>query len=618
MRKITALILSVLMIAATLTFFASAAPAGTAVSTAEEFAAMAADGQYYLSADITISASYASSFTGTFDGNGHTVTVTAPMFINVNGATIKNLTTVGEVATSIFAEEFGYSANASAAVAACANGNCTFENIVNKADILPGAPDNTKNSFFGGILGIAIGATDFTFTNCVNEGKVIYTGATGNVSCGGIIGLTVNNVKNTFITDCLNNGEIYAKSVAATGASGGMIGWVQGSGSDTLIGCVNNGKIGGYSKSSTGRIGGFIGYTIATLTTFKDCINNGSVTADADTAVNACVAGFVGYNNQTAAKTQVVMSFTNCTNTADLSYTGTAPAAYLAGFVGYTRLACDFINCLNSGNITSDYTGEGSKNYDAGGLVSVLGASGIDCPSTFKNCVNTGNLISDNYRAGGMTSYVYGTANGYPIFDGCVVICDIISGQYAGGLASYFNTDGVVVKNCYINVPTIESPADPLKANAFFWDNKCAPKEGNVSGNIVISNTKYLMAAGADWNTVAWSDSTPGVEMANPGALATVPSEADIKSGKVAYEYNQAVGATVLYQDLANGGLPTTVKNEEHEVLFADGKYSNPVKEPETTEPPVSEPTGDVAPIFMIIAAVSVLGVAIVAKKREN
>ncbi len=620
MRKITALVLSVLMIAASLTLMASATkpmvsggfnPVGTPVSSADEFAAMAPDGQYYLTKDITVSASYANSFTGTFDGNGYTVTVSAPMFINVNGATIKNLITAGTVTTSILAADYGYNANASAAVAACANGNCTFENIINKADILSGAPDNTKNSFFGGILGVAIGETDFTFTNCVNDGKVIYTGETGNASCGGIIGLTVNNVKNTFITNCINNGEIYAKSVAATGASGGMIGWVQGSGSDTFIGCVNNGKVHGYSKSSTGRIGGFLGYTIATLTTFKDCINNGFVTADADTAVNACVAGFVGYNNQTAAKTQVVMSFTDCANTADLSYTGTAPAAYLAGFVGYTRLACDFTDCLNSGNITSDYTGEGSKNYDAGGLVSVLGASGIDCASTFKNCVNTGNLISDNYRAGGMTSYAYGTTNGYPVFDGCVVICDIISGQYAGGLASYFNTAGVVAKNNFICVPTIESTTDPHKANALFWDNKCAPAAENISGNIIISNTQYLYASGTS-DAAAWSsEAVPGVELVNSGAFATVLTDADVKSGKAAYEYNQIVGSTVLYQDLKNGGLPTVEANDKNVVLFENGAYTNPVEKP-------SEPTGDAAVYFAVVALISVCGIAFVAKKREN
>mgnify|MGYP003295040830 CR=1 FL=1 len=57
----------------------------------------------------------------------------------------------------------------------------------------------------------------------------------------------------------------------------------------------------------------------------------------------------------------------------------------------------------------------------------------------------------------------------------------------------------------------------------------------------------------------------------------------------------------------------------------ADGTYGNPVKEPETTEPApeTTEPgssteTGDSFVIFAAIAAISVLGVALVAKKREN
>ena len=47
--------------------------------------------------------------------------------------------------------------------------------------------------------------------------------------------------------------------------------------------------------------------------------------------------------------------------------------------------------------------------------------------------------------------------------------------------------------------------------------------------------------------------------------------------------------------------------------------YVPPVETtPDTTEPGTSTPTGDSAIVFAVIAAVSVLGVAVVAKKREN
>ncbi|MCR4682380.1 MAG: hypothetical protein K5647_03495, partial [Clostridiales bacterium] len=73
-------------------------PAGMKISTAAEFLAMKADGTYYLDADITLTASYEATFTGTFDGNGHTVTVSGvPMFADIGKSVIKNLTIDGSI-----------------------------------------------------------------------------------------------------------------------------------------------------------------------------------------------------------------------------------------------------------------------------------------------------------------------------------------------------------------------------------------------------------------------------------------------------------------------------------------------------------------------------------------
>ena len=71
---------------------------------------------------------------------------------------------------------------------------------------------------------------------------------------------------------------------------------------------------------------------------------------------------------------------------------------------------------------------------------------------------------------------------------------------------------------------------------------------------------------------------------------------------------------------------PTLIASEENVVVKnADGTYGNPVKEPETTEPApeTTEPgssteTGDSFVVFAAIAAIAVLGVAVVAKRREN
>ena len=51
----------------------------------------------------------------------------------------------------------------------------------------------------------------------------------------------------------------------------------------------------------------------------------------------------------------------------------------------------------------------------------------------------------------------------------------------------------------------------------------------------------------------------------------------------------------------------------------ADGTFGNPAKEvPEDTKPADPVPTGDSALIFAVVAIISILGVATVAKRREN
>ncbi len=74
-KKILCVLLSVALLVGMMpaVAFAEETPPQS-VRTAEEFAAMESGGDYILEADITVSSPY-SSFGGTFDGNGHTITL---------------------------------------------------------------------------------------------------------------------------------------------------------------------------------------------------------------------------------------------------------------------------------------------------------------------------------------------------------------------------------------------------------------------------------------------------------------------------------------------------------------------------------------------------------------
>ena len=149
MRKTFSLILSVIMVLSLFTVGAFAAE-GTAINSAEDFKNMTADGKYYLAADITVDATYAGEFTGTFDGNGKTVTVSVPMFEKVKG-TVKNLNVKGAI-----------NADSNAGAVAISAEGATFEAIKNAASV-------TAAGHAAGIVALAENA-GITIKNCSNSG----------------------------------------------------------------------------------------------------------------------------------------------------------------------------------------------------------------------------------------------------------------------------------------------------------------------------------------------------------------------------------------------------------------------------------------------------------------
>lgn len=194
------------------------------VSSAEEFAAMDASGSYTLTEDITVTEPYANEFTGTFDGNGHTVTLNITANTNyvglfsklAGGAVVKNVITVGSVTAT--------GKNNVGGIAGFANtysGDVTIENCKNTAAI-------TGNNEVGGILGYCSGsAHSVTVTDCANTGTI-----SGTRKLGGICG----NLENAhFIKNCYNSGTVTGSTI------GGILG--RGAKGVSIENCYNVGNI---------------------------------------------------------------------------------------------------------------------------------------------------------------------------------------------------------------------------------------------------------------------------------------------------------------------------------------------------------------------------------------
>lgn len=164
-----------------------------------EFAQIVADtpsANAKITADVQLSAispmlgSDQVKYAGTFDGQGHTLTMaynttqdkTAP-FRYTNGATISNLTVDGTISTS---------AKYAAGIIAHAYGNTSLNNCVSKVAI---SSTVIGDGTHGGLVALVENTT--SLTNCVFAGKLL--GSSTN-SCGGFVGWKGGTV--TF-TDCL-------------------------------------------------------------------------------------------------------------------------------------------------------------------------------------------------------------------------------------------------------------------------------------------------------------------------------------------------------------------------------------------------------------------------------
>lgn len=356
MKKIVSLILCIVMVLSVASLSVFAAPAGTAIKTAEEFAAMKADGTYYLDADIKLTSTYVEAFTGTLDGNGHTVTINAPMFAEFNG-TVSNLTIDG----------------------AELRGN---------EDLAP----------------LAILTKAFKAYNVTNKVDVTVTGAdeavTTGLNAGGLVAQAVEDADSLcFLRNCKNYGKITVETaipdptkVATTGVhyethAGGFVGLADGFNAKF---CENYGDI--TASGANGQAGGFAGRAArsALFTHFDvyDSINKANVTGGLDAGG---IVAYVGASNNNIYEPYAV-KYT--------SVIGDITAGYRAGgFMGYAFASGKnltyyvevtdnvFVGNVSAGRVAK--TPEGKDNYS---YASLFVGYANSVWNTVQRCVGWGEL----------------------------------------------------------------------------------------------------------------------------------------------------------------------------------------------------------------------------------
>lgn len=150
------------------------------ITDAAGFAGMTASESYILTKDIEVSTPYAGEFTGTFDGNGHKITLNISSTSHNTGLFSK----IGQ--------------------------NGTVKNVITAGSV-------TGNYYVGGIAGVCEG----TILNCGNTAAV-----TGKQRFGGIAGHLGSSSAAATVENCFNTGTITPVDTTAKWA-GGIAGYVQ-------------------------------------------------------------------------------------------------------------------------------------------------------------------------------------------------------------------------------------------------------------------------------------------------------------------------------------------------------------------------------------------------------
>lgn len=302
----------------TITLTKKAEPMDLVITTAQElmdFAEAVNNGDYAGIADVTVElggdidmSGYSwtpigidgnNYFSGTFDGNGYTIsnlTITKNTtgyfgLFGITNATIQNVELTGSLTNTISDAKYSYvgavagyiiggeirnvnthdfmiqSSSADIPLGLAVGGivgvaeSTPVENCVSGTDITL----NFSYCFIGGVAGAAV---ESQITNCIYTGTLTLSGS-GYTDCGGIVG---NSQQGSAISHCVNKGTI--DTTGRTSSTNGQIGGIAGrldSDSGTVVSCTNEGSV----KGKASNMGGIAGY--AGGGSIENCLNKGDI-----------------------------------------------------------------------------------------------------------------------------------------------------------------------------------------------------------------------------------------------------------------------------------------------------------------------------------------------------
>lgn len=257
------------------------------INSAEDFAAITwqnSSGYFKLTDNITVTKPCDATFKGTFDGDGHTVTLTlnvtsgnAGLFGETGGgAVIKNLTVDADVTSTA-----GSNYAATAGLVGKVSGSTTVENCG-----VTGTASNTSTSsspvYVGGLIGYLTG--NCTVTNSYSQATVSNTNSASSSSTGGFLGKTSNYYTLT-VKNCYSSGDVTANK----GYAGGFTGYVYCS--NGYRHTYENCYAAGAAAASAGNGFGFAYSYATTGYSFTNCYYNNTANSEGCNQKDTTITG---------------------------------------------------------------------------------------------------------------------------------------------------------------------------------------------------------------------------------------------------------------------------------------------------------------------------------------
>lgn len=326
------------------------------------------------------------SFSGVFDGNGHTISnlnVFAGKYAGLFGCNegviknvvLKDINVYGSrYVGGVVAENTSYGT-----VSACTvqSGNVRSDGSVSEINI-------------GGICGINNGCFQSEF---MNGAAVTAQSNSTNIYIGGIIGR--NQPSENFMISAINTGNIYSsvQKHDLSSCAGGLIG-LETDSSYTLT-IMNSRNIGNVSSSTSAewtRAGGLVGYCGSNIAVTNSC-NSGDISSSSSLGGSYYVShSYAGglLASQSGDSSAVI---TNSYNVGEV-FSKAFDYVYAGGLLGYN-------SCESGLTITNSYNTGGVNSQIAGGLI---GYDWVSEETSIANSYNTG-CIDAAYNGGLIGNY---------------------------------------------------------------------------------------------------------------------------------------------------------------------------------------------------------------------